>query len=415
MRNKIRLSLLAIICLITQSSSLKADWNWHKRTYLLNCKRDQACGFSIGNKGYLCSGSDTNNITLNDLWEYDATTNAWTQKANLIGGPRRSAFAFAINGLGYVGGGIADSNTTGTLYGDFYAYDPISNLWTSKANYSSTGNNVYRSAATACNGKGYLIGGRNSWSSNSSISEYDPTTDTWTLKAPFPGVPTSSGGRDGGAAFAAYNKVYFGTGRDDSFFERDFWEFDPSTNTWTRKKDFPGSGRFCGVGFNIANTGFIGLGTDGGFLKDFYYYDAVNDQWNFANNFDGAGRRNAAAFVIGDSAYVSTGKSADGTKQDLYVMYFENITPTLLDETASNKNVHFSPNFLNDNESRITFNGLSTKNSNHIIVYSITGEIISNIELAPGINSMLLHLELDGNYYVTVNKTFVGTVTKISL
>ncbi len=413
MRKTITFSVLYLIVFLTIPSTTKADWNWHKRTYLINCKRDQACGFSIGNKGYLCGGSDTNNLTLNDLWEYNATNDSWTQKADLIGGKRRSAFAFAINGLGYVGGGIADSNTTGTLYGDFYAYDPITNSWTPKANYSSTGNNVYRAAATACNGKGYLIGGRNSWSSNSSISEYDPITNSWSLKAPFPGLPTSSGGRDGGAAFSVFNKVYFGTGRDDSFFERDFWEFDPSTNTWTRKKDFPGSGRFCGVGFNINNLGFIGLGTDGGFLKDFYYYDASNDQWNFANNFDGAGRRNAAAFVIGDSAYVTTGKSAGGTKQDLYVMYYENINPTSLNQIATKNKINISPNYLNTSESEIIFSGLEQVNPNQITIYDINGGLISTAILAPGIEKMIIRLEIAGIYFVSLNGSYVGTITKI--
>lgn len=405
--------ILLLLLTYCQSFSVYADWNWHKRTYLLNCKRDQACAFSIGNNGYLCCGSDTNNLTLNDLWEYNASSDTWTQKANLLGAPRRSAFAFSINGIGYLGGGIADSNTTGTLFGDFYAYDPINNSWTPKANYSATNNNVYRSAATACNGKGYLIGGRNSWSSNSSISEYDPITNTWTLKAPFPGVPTSSGGRDGGAAFAANNKVYFGTGRDDSFFERDFWEFDPSTNVWTRKKDFPGSGRFCGVGFNIKNLGFIGLGTDGGFLKDVYCYNASTDQWDFANNFDGAGRRNACAFVIGDSAYVTTGKSAGGTKQDLYVMYYENVTPTSTKNFWNYTNIKIYPSLINETMSQLQIEGLDETKTNLVEVYSSDGTKTSSTMLSSGNNVFTIELNYSGLYIVTLNGVKVGFITKI--
>lgn len=405
----INTSFLFLLSLVSLSS--KADWNWHKRAYLTNCKRDQACAFSIANKGYLCCGSDTNNITLNDLWEYNPTTNVWTQKANLIGGTRRSAFSFSINGLGYVGGGIADSNTTGVLYGDFYAYDPTTNTWTQKANYSSTGNNVYRSAATACNGKGYLIGGRNSWSSNSSLSEYDPISNVWTVKSMFPGLPTSSGGRDGGAAFAAYNKVYFGTGRDDSFFERDFWEYDPLNNAWTRKKDFPGSGRFCGVGFNIGNLGFIGLGTDGGFLKDVYIYDAINDNWNFANNFDGAGRRNASCFVIGDSAYVCTGKSAGGTKQDLYIMYFETIEPTNTNQ-VNKHGISFYPNITNELFTQIKFEGLQNDQLYEIDVLNSNGQLQQQRFIDQANPFINLELKCSGTFFVNINGSTIGRIIK---
>jgi N-acetylneuraminic acid mutarotase len=413
MKNVITSFTITLIFVCAFPITLSADWNWHKRTYLVNCKRDQACAFSIGNKGYLCCGSDTNNITLNDLWEYNASNDTWTQKANLMGPPRRSPFSFSLNGLGYVGGGIADSNTTGALFGDFYAYDQTSNTWIPKASYSATGGSIYRAAATACNGKGYLIGGRNNWTNNSLVREYDPSTNTWTTKASFPGVPTSSGGRDGGAAFVANNKVYFGTGRDDSFFTKDFWEFDPSTNVWTRKKDFPGSGRFSGIGFNLKNIGFIGLGTDGGFLKDIYYYDANTDLWNFANNFDGAGRRNTCAFIIGDSAYVTTGKSAGGTKQDLNVMYNENIEPTSNEDSKIVAKINIYPSLLNETISQIRLEGHDESKSHIIDIYAADGTLMGRSILSAGNHNFTSELNHAGLYLVILDGVKIGSITKI--
>jgi hypothetical protein len=44
---------------------------------------------------------------------------------------------------------------------------------------------------------------------------------------------------------------------------KDFWEYDPATNTWTQKADFGGTARYSAVGFSIADKGYLGTGTDG--------------------------------------------------------------------------------------------------------------------------------------------------------
>ena len=41
----------------------------------------------------------------NDFWEYDPTTNTWTQKANFGGTPRDGAVGFSIGSKGYIGTG----------------------------------------------------------------------------------------------------------------------------------------------------------------------------------------------------------------------------------------------------------------------------------------------------------------------
>ena len=41
---------------------------------------------------------------------------------------------------------------------------------------------------------------------------------------------------------------------------KDFWEYDPATNTWTQKADFGGTTRSVAVGFSIGSKGYIGTG-----------------------------------------------------------------------------------------------------------------------------------------------------------
>ena len=57
-------------------------------------------------------------------------------------------------------------------------------------------------------------------------------------------------------------------------YTKDFWEYDPSTNTWTQKLDFGGTARHGAVGFAIGNKGYIGTGYNGtSGTKDFWEYN----------------------------------------------------------------------------------------------------------------------------------------------
>ena len=41
--------------------------------------RGSACAFNIGNKGYVCLGQGDSQAFKKDLWQYDPTTDVWTQ------------------------------------------------------------------------------------------------------------------------------------------------------------------------------------------------------------------------------------------------------------------------------------------------------------------------------------------------
>src|SRR5205823_10618643 len=59
--------------------------------------------------------------------------------------------------------------------------------------------------------------------------------------------------------FSIGSKGYVGTGAHDGP-KRDFWEYDPSTNVWTQKADFGGLPRLAAVGFSIGSKGYLGTG-----------------------------------------------------------------------------------------------------------------------------------------------------------
>src|SRR4051812_25092276 len=76
---------------------------------------------------------------------------------------------------------------------------------------------------------------------------------SWMRKADFGGIS-----RTGAVGFSIGMKGYIGTGSDDaSAFYKDFWQYDPVSNTWTQKADFGGGVRGYAVGFSMGSKGFI--------------------------------------------------------------------------------------------------------------------------------------------------------------
>jgi N-acetylneuraminic acid mutarotase len=158
-------------------------------------------------------------------------------------------------------------------------------------------------AAFAIGNKGYLGTGETD-ALQKDFWEYDPATDRWVRKANFPGVA-----RRQAAAFSAAGKGYLGTGTTDSDKLGDFWEYDPAADRWTQKASFPGSPQYGAGVFVMEEKGYLmgGSGISGSHGILWQYSPALN-QWErktaFQETFDGS-----SAFVIGQKAYVLKGST----------------------------------------------------------------------------------------------------------
>ncbi|MCB0647838.1 MAG: tail fiber domain-containing protein [Saprospiraceae bacterium] len=258
--------------------------------------RQNAAAFSIGNKGYMGTGNG-NSIYFTDFWEYDASNDTWTQKADFGGNNRTLTIGFAIGNKGYVGTGY----NQGIKYKDFWEYDPNINTWTQKADVG--GMERYEAVGFAIGDKGYVGLGYNI-SELDDFWEYDPSNDTWTQKANF------VGGRIGTIGFSIGAKGYVGLGFASGQFFKDFYQFEPQSNSWTQKADFGGGLRTRAVGLSTENIGLVGLGNFGGvYNKDFWEYNPLNDTWSQKTDFEGSARSSASAFAIDGKVYVGTGYS----------------------------------------------------------------------------------------------------------
>lgn len=226
------------------------------------------CGaavFVIGSSAFVATGQGSNPYLL-DVWEYNASTDTWSQKANFAGTARRSAVGFSLNNNGYV---VCGQDASG-FKNDLWMYDPVANAWISKATFAGTARRL--PVAFVLNGTAY-VGTGDDGTFKKDFFQYNPTTNTWLSVANFGGTP-----RYGAAAFALGNDGYVGTGYDNTLANRkDFWKYNALTNIWSVITDFAGTPRSNAVAFSIGAYGFLGTGYGTLTEKDFWRYDPLSN------------------------------------------------------------------------------------------------------------------------------------------
>lgn len=372
----IKRKYLLFSLLLLLSFEMSSQNIWSKRSSCGGSKRERGVSFSIASRGYIGLGQDTLNLMLNDLWEYDPGTNSWTQKANFPGVARRDAASFVIGTKAYVGTGINNADAfLGTRQSDFWEYNPGTNSWTSKAPFpGNSGTGTYYSTGFSMLGKGYFFCGKDGPSNYSdNLWEYDPITNSWLQKADLPGPK-----RYGAIAFVIGNYAYCGTGTDENILVNDFYRYDPATNTWLTLNNFPGTGRFSCSSFTIGGKGYMLLGTDGGYKDELWQYDAALDYWFPKASLPGGARRSAGAFAISGKGYAGTGKGLTGTRRDFWE-YLPSI-PVGIDEYSD---IIFStvyPNPMTDQATVILSDKISLQSLSWELT-DIQGKLISTADI----------------------------------
>ncbi len=224
----------------------------------LPSSRFGSVGFSIGNKGYIGIGLHHNTSTdfdnsLQDFLEYNPANNTWTNVGNILGGARYGAVAFTIGNKAYVGTG---NNSQNVVTKDFFEFDPSRpNHWIQKKSFGG----VARAFATgfAVCGKGYIGTGLvGATTGTDDFWEYDPGTDTWTSKNSFDGGPCYSSN-----GFTICTKGYIIIGVvSGSCDTKHLWEYDPLGDLWVQRASLPSDFREFPAVFSINGKGYLGTG-----------------------------------------------------------------------------------------------------------------------------------------------------------
>ena len=134
--------------------------------------------------------------------------------------------------------------------------------------------------------------------------KYNEDSGTWSEMAP---MPDEAEARTYAVAFATEKYGYVGLGYNGDTYLKDFYRYDPASDSWTKIADFAGSARRAAVAFSVNGTGYVGCGFDGNHLKDFWKYDESTEAWVQITSIGGSKRMGASSFVIDGIAYVIGG------------------------------------------------------------------------------------------------------------
>lgn len=257
------------------------EWNqttntWTQKASFIGTARFGSFGFAIGTKGYIGSGGSGVGqgpyTHYQDFYEWDQATNTWSQKSNFGGLAREEAVGFSIGNKGYVGTGVQINPWSFTPFlKDFWQWDQATDTWTQIADFGG-GIRTYAAAFTI-GSKGYVgTGSNNITGAYNDLWEYDPSTNIWIQKANLPGVA-----RDGAVAFQIGNNGYVGQGSTQMSGGAlsDFYKYNPTTNSWSTVTPFGGGLRDHASGFSIGCYGYVTMGSLN--LPNTY----KNDLWEF--------------------------------------------------------------------------------------------------------------------------------------
>ncbi|MBT32724.1 MAG: hypothetical protein CMO01_23945 [Thalassobius sp.] len=314
----------------TPSNETKVNY-WDRQSISFEGQaRVNVVGFGVGDLAFVGTGytaSFFSSTNYKDLWQYDTGAGSWSVvnsvPENFSG--RHQATAFSIENDAFIGLGINSSGYTTNLssvssLNDLWKFTPSSDSWSELTPYP--GESTASLAIAVTNGKAYLgLGKKYGTDGNSELInefyEFDPSSNSWNQKADFPYDL-----REGGVTFAIGNKVYYGFGRSETdgpfigegyTYYSDFYEYDTESNSWTQLTDVSNELRRADAGgFSVAGNGYIigGYNTVSSTINEFndlLKYNPVEDSWEEIAQYPGDARHSPAIAVLDDRVLVGTG------------------------------------------------------------------------------------------------------------
>lgn len=245
--------------------------NWTAIADLPAVGRTKAAGFALDGKMYVGTGFNGDLATgeqyMKDFWSYDPATDQWSAIDSLPGEPRRGAVVFTLDDKGYVGTGFGGSSLL-----DFHAYDGSN--WVEAVDIGGKRENGF---AFIVDGVAYVGGGISNGLTETDFFKFGASTNSlWLRLQDLDEDLNNNASRSNTVAFSVGSKGYVTTGTTSTLNTATTFEYDASNDSWIEKTAFEGVPRNGAVAFMIGDRAFVGLGNSGS--------DRFDDFWEFFPN-----------------------------------------------------------------------------------------------------------------------------------
>ena len=220
-----------------------------------------------------------------------------------------------IGNTGYMmGGSIYALSVPNGCFNDMLTYDISNDKWSMSQSSPYPKDWIIQHELFTINNKIYCLPGRDTitnstdFPSSGRVFEFDPLTNQWTEKAPFPGAR-----RFDLTIFVLNNNIYVFGGNGGGPLT-DLWEYNTNSDTWIRKADFPGTSVIFSSTFSYNDKAYVfgGIFPQALVVNDFWEYDAQSDTWQqLPTNSDIHERYRSVSFTLGNKGYILGGTFVD--------------------------------------------------------------------------------------------------------
>lgn len=321
--------------------------------------------------------------------------NTWTKLNDVGMGKRERATGFAIGSIGYLCGGL---DTAEVIHKDLWAYNPQTDTWSQKADLPGS---ARRDAVSfVIDNYAFVGSGMDSVSGPTGNTlkdfwRYNPQSNTWSAVADFPGA--GGQGIYFATGFSVAGKGYLCGGKTGpNLYSSQLWEYKPSNNQWIQRANFPGGFRYQMISFVVGAKAYVGMGTDQNiYKKDVYCYDPGANTWQAIAPFPAYERAAASTFTLEERGFVCLGNNG-GLLADLIEYNPKTDTWTLRSEYGGSERKG-AISFVIDNKAYVgTGKGVSGKKDSWYVYepsnYAALEELEAQIQIYPNPIESTLHI-----------------------
>lgn len=276
--------------------------------------RATAVSFSIGSKAYVFGGRDSLGNYLNDIWQYNSTTDKWINLGPTPLASRVNAIACVQGDSVYIGLGFAHSAVYApeSYLHDWWCWTPSTNTWTQLARYPYT--STVKPITYALESRIYAIYGTADCFTRD-ITYYDIPTNSWHIlkdnhrraRAAFSGVGATCQGQ-----------TFYGLGYNTSNLTQ-WFTMNLEEDYWVKCKSIPGKGRTCSACcsgdkyiYVFGGRNFGGELSGGEVFADILRYDHQKDNWTYLGLMPCGEAENQISFRLGRNIYFGLGENKNG-------------------------------------------------------------------------------------------------------